>query len=168
MTRSGEIDALYRRHAGNARAFAVALTGDAAFAEDLVQDAFIRTASRLGGLRDPEKFQAYLFTTIARTASSEFRRRRSERRALQRIASQAPAPPAVVEPEGLAAELVSALRSLPARQRTALAARFLFDWSELQTAEAMGCRVGTVKSLTSRALASLRTVITTREDVNHD
>jgi DNA-directed RNA polymerase specialized sigma24 family protein len=51
--------------------------------------------------------------------------------------------------------LLTALRTLPVRQRTAVAARFLLDWSEAQTAEAMDCPIGTVKSLTSRGISAL-------------
>jgi RNA polymerase sigma factor (sigma-70 family) len=50
----------------------------------------------------------------------------------------------------------SALRRLPARQRAVIVLRYYDDMSEQQTAEALGCPVGTVKSLTFRALARLR------------
>ena len=161
------IEELYRQHVGAARAVAVAITGDPVLAEDLAQDAFIRCASRLGGLREPEKFQRYLLRTVMHLAASHFRRRRIERSCLQRVAAGQRAEPSGGETE-LTSELLSGLCSLPVRQRTALTARFLLDWSEAQTAEAMGCGVGTVKSLTSRGLARLRVTLASREGADHD
>ena len=161
------IEGLYRQHAGVTRAVAVAITGDPVIAEDLAQDAFIRCASRLGALRDPEKFRSYLLRTVMHMAASHFRRRRIEQRCLQRLAAGQRAEPPGAE-TALTSELLSGLRSLPVRQRTALTARFLLDWSEAQTAEAMGCGVGTVKSLTSRGLARLRVTLANREGADHD
>jgi RNA polymerase sigma factor (sigma-70 family) len=162
-----QIAQLYRQHAGAARAIAVAITGDPAVADDLVHDAFLRCVSRLGSLRDPEKFRAYLLRAVIHAAASHFRRRGAERRSLERMASR-PGPPASATDQGLAGDLLTALQSLPIRQRTAVAARFLLDWSQAQTAAAMGCRVGTVKSLTSRGLAGLRSSFPDREGVGHD
>jgi RNA polymerase sigma factor (sigma-70 family) len=162
-----QIAQLYRQHAGAARAMAVAITGDPALADDLVHDAFLRCVSRLGSLRDQEKFRAYLVRAVIHASASHFRRRRAERRSLERMASR-PRPTTDTTNEDLAGDLVSALQSLPVRQRSAVAARFLLDWSEAQTAAAMGCRVGTVKSLTSRGLAGLRSSFPDREGVSHD
>jgi RNA polymerase sigma factor (sigma-70 family) len=52
--------------------------------------------------------------------------------------------------------LQRALDRLPYRQRAALVLRFYEDLSERQTAHALGCAVGTVKSLVSRGLRTLR------------
>jgi RNA polymerase sigma factor (sigma-70 family) len=162
-----EIAALYRQHFGAARAFAIAVTRDPALAEDIAQESFIRAASRLGRLRDPEKFRSYLLRTVVHTSSSHFRRRGAEQRSLDRFAANRGVEDHELAPTGLAADLVEALGKLPPRQRTAIAARFLFDWSEAETARAMGCRAGTVKSLTSRGLAALRVAMADKEDVDH-
>ena len=55
--------------------------------------------------------------------------------------------------------VVTALRSLPPRQREALVLRYYGDLSEAQIATAMGISRGAVKSHTARAIASLRTVL---------
>ncbi len=52
--------------------------------------------------------------------------------------------------------LWQALQSLPVRQRAAIVLRYYEDLTEAQTAEAMGCAVGTVKSQVSAGLAKLR------------
>jgi len=53
-------------------------------------------------------------------------------------------------------ELLAALRTLPDRQRTAVVLRHYCDLGEAEVASVMNCSVGTVKSNTSRGLASLR------------
>jgi len=50
----------------------------------------------------------------------------------------------------------AALARLPGRQRAVLMLRFHGDFTEVATAEALGLSVGTVKSYTARALATLR------------
>ena len=57
------------------------------------------------------------------------------------------------------AELLQALRSLPVRQRATVVLRFLEGLSERETAAALGCSEGTVKSQTSRALNKLKSVL---------
>jgi RNA polymerase sigma factor (sigma-70 family) len=57
------------------------------------------------------------------------------------------------------ADMTQALAELPPRQRVALVLRYFEDLSEADTAEAMGCSVGTVKSTTSRALERLRQIV---------
>jgi len=48
------------------------------------------------------------------------------------------------------------LGQLPNRQRAAVVMRYFHDLSDVEIGAALGCRVGTVRSLISRALASLR------------
>jgi RNA polymerase sigma factor (sigma-70 family) len=52
--------------------------------------------------------------------------------------------------------LVEALSRLPARQRVALALRYVHDLSDAEIAAALGCRVGTVHALLSRGRGALR------------
>ncbi|WP_083908437.1 SigE family RNA polymerase sigma factor [Ilumatobacter coccineus] len=56
-------------------------------------------------------------------------------------------------------DLVRALRALPRRQREAVVLRHLLDLSEADTATALKCSPGTVKSATSRGLAKLRELL---------
>ncbi|HEX4429981.1 MAG TPA: sigma-70 family RNA polymerase sigma factor, partial [Frankiaceae bacterium] len=62
------------------------------------------------------------------------------------------------------AELMQALRRLPARQRAAVVLRYFEQLSEAETAKALGCSVGTVKSTTHRAVAALRLILTSEVD----
>jgi RNA polymerase sigma factor (sigma-70 family) len=54
------------------------------------------------------------------------------------------------------ARLWTLVQTLPPKQRSAVVLRFYEDMSEAQVARALGCTVGTVKSNTSRGLATLR------------
>jgi RNA polymerase sigma factor (sigma-70 family) len=160
---------LYRANVQAARAFAVAITGDPATAEDLVQDAFVRCVRRLSTLRDRDSFRTYLLRAVANAANSYFKRRRVERGYLAHLAALAGVDEGTAGGSDLTQRepLLAALRTLPVRQRTAVAARFLLDRSEAQTAELMNCRIGTVKSLTSRGLAALRAHFDAKENSPH-
>jgi RNA polymerase sigma factor (sigma-70 family) len=56
--------------------------------------------------------------------------------------------------------LMRAARALPSGQRAVLVLRFFDELSVEETARALGCTAGTVKSQTSRALANLRAALT--------
>lgn len=157
-TQESRLGELFQRHAADGVRLAYLITGNRALAEDLVQDAFVRLAGRLVHLRDPDNLEPYLRRTIVNLANAHFRRRKVERRYLE---SEAALPEvAQAGPDASEREAVWAvLRSLPTRQRTALVLRFYEDLSESQTAEAMGCRPGTVKSLVSRGMDKLRPVM---------
>jgi RNA polymerase sigma-70 factor (sigma-E family) len=149
----GVLAELYVRHAPEALRLAYLLTGDAALAEDLVQDAFVRLAGRLLHLRDPGGFHAYLRTTTVNLARSHHRRRAVERRYAERQDEPTPAGgPDVAERE----RMREAMLGLPLRQRTAVALRYYEDLSEAETAEIMRCRPTAVRSLVSRGVEHLR------------
>ncbi|MFC7582696.1 sigma factor-like helix-turn-helix DNA-binding protein [Nonomuraea antimicrobica] len=56
-------------------------------------------------------------------------------------------------------DLHRALTAVPPRQRVTLVLRFHCDLSVEQTARALGCSTGTVKSQTARGLATLRSIL---------
>jgi len=62
-------------------------------------------------------------------------------------------------------DLVRALRALPKRQRQVVILRYLGDFSEHDTAAALGCSVGSVKTHASRGLAALRISVRPAEEV---
>jgi RNA polymerase sigma-70 factor (sigma-E family) len=146
---------LYRLHSADAARLAYLITGDRALAEDLVQDAFVRLAGRLLHLRDPQGFHAYLRRTVVNLANEHFRRRKVERRYIEREQGLRASPeeaPDVPTREAMRA----ALLALPLRHRTAIVLRFYEDLSEADTADLMRCRPGTVRSLVSRGMERLR------------
>jgi RNA polymerase sigma-70 factor (sigma-E family) len=152
------IEDLYLRHADAAIRLAYLLTGDAATAEDLVQDAFVRVAGRLGHLRDPGAFGGYLRRTVVNLSHSQLRRKRLERAYLERAGSEARTLGAAGAGGSFEdrEQLWASLQRLSERQRSAIVLRFYEDLSEAEIADILRCRPGTVKSLLSRGLATMR------------
>jgi RNA polymerase sigma-70 factor (sigma-E family) len=155
---TGRLGELYLQHADAAVRLAYLLTRDHALAEDLVQEAFVRLAGRLVHLRDPGAFDAYLRRTVVNLSHSYFRRKKVERAYLDRARGATGtrmADPTDRAPE-VSEALWRALGTLSERQRAALVLRFYEDLPERQVAEILNCRPGTVKSLVSRGLETLR------------
>jgi RNA polymerase sigma-70 factor (sigma-E family) len=146
---------LYEEHAPDALRLAWLLTGDRAVAQDLVQDAFVKMAGRLHHLRRQEAFGAYLRVTVVNLARMRGRRLKVERDYLAR--HQADLREQHRDPDVADAEsLREALDRLPFRQRAAIVLRFYEDLPDEATAQVLGCRQTTVRSLIHRGLGTLR------------
>jgi RNA polymerase sigma-70 factor (sigma-E family) len=133
------------------------LTGDREAAEDLLQETLERVYVAWPRVDNPF---AYARAALASRAASRWRDRARRREApLTEAADVAHARGDDSERIAQRDELVRALTRLGPRQRAAVVLRYLEDLSEAETAAALGCSVGTVKSQTSRALARLRAVL---------
>lgn len=135
---------------GRLRRAAYLMCGDSALAEDLLQEALIALASRWGSVEHPD---AFVRRVLYRQRVSTWRRQRREV-----VSGTVPegAVPDGAEERARDDELRRALGALPPRQRAALVLRYFEDLTEAQTAEVMGIRVGTVKSLSHQAMTKLR------------
>lgn len=138
--------------AANSRALLRAgwlLTGDWAAAEDLVQTALASAWPRWSTIADPSAYVRRVMTT---TYLRWQRRRWTGERATGSL------PEVPVDPQDADSRrvLLDALASLPKQQRAAIVLRYFADLSEADTAAALACSVGAVKSHTSRAVAKLR------------
>ncbi|GGW73005.1 DNA-directed RNA polymerase sigma-70 factor [Streptomyces lucensis JCM 4490] len=135
---------------------AVLLTGgDRHAAEDLLQNALIRTAERWQRIDEPE---AYVRRVLYRQQISRWRLKWPRREvpvAELPEAGHAPDASGAAEQRLL---LRTALSKLTARQRTVLVLRYFEDLPEADVARQLGCSVGTVRSTTHRSLARLRTL----------
>lgn len=147
---------LYRAHATKATRTAYLLTGDAALADDLVQEAFVRLAGRFMDLRRDDAFEAYLRRTIVNLARTRFRRMQRERERHERDAREASVAAAGSPDAAETLAVRDALMRLNQRQRAAVVLRYFDDLPEAEIADLIGCRPGTVKSLLSRAMVILR------------
>jgi RNA polymerase sigma-70 factor (sigma-E family) len=133
---------------------ALLMVGDHQLAQDLLQESLIKTYVAWPRLRDEGNAEAYARRVVV-TTSTSWRRRRSFH---ERPAEVLP-DPVVADGADLIASQVDLwvqLRTLPPRQRAAVVLRFCEDLSEAQTAELMGCSVGSVKRHASHGLAKLR------------
>jgi RNA polymerase sigma-70 factor (sigma-E family) len=134
--------------------YAFALTGDRGHAEDVVQQALERCWRRWRSVR-PDGCEAYVRTTVARLVISRWRARRVTETQLGGTDRPVAGDPA--ESYALRDALWRALGELPPRMRAVVVLRFVEDLSEAQTAELLGCSIGSVKSHASRGVARLRT-----------
>lgn len=158
--REGDGDAyaeLVARHQAVAFRTAYALCRDAADAEEAAQDAFVKAYAALPRFRAGAPLRPWLLTIVAHEARNRARSAARRRRLAARAAAAEP-PAAADAPEAALPdpELRAALARLPDRDREVLWLRFFVGLDEAETAAALGCRRGTVKSRTSRALARLR------------
>jgi RNA polymerase sigma-70 factor (sigma-E family) len=157
---SDRLGELYRTHAPGALRVAYLLTGDRALSQDLVHEAFIKVAGRLFQLRDAGAFGAYLNRAVSNLATSHFRHETVKRRHLSTVTTEpSHEPTADVDTREA---LWAALHRLSERQRAAIVMRYYLDLPDEETARVLGCRTGTVRSLMSRGLQTLR------EEVRHD
>ena len=97
---------------------------------------------------------SWLYTVAINLANSYFRRRAAERRARARL--QAVSGDLLPPDNDWAIAVRHAVAALPKRQRTVLVSRYYLGLSVAETARLMDCSEGTVKSLSHKAIASLR------------
>ena len=130
------------------------LLGDHQLAEDLVQESLAKTYVAWPRLRETANAEAYTRRVIANTATSWRRRRAFHERPVDHL------PERVNDDPSSTVDVHDALwvhlQALPPRQRAAIVLRHYLDLSEAQTAEAMSCSVGAVKSNVSVGLQKLR------------
>lgn len=129
------------------------LVGDDQRAEDLVQTALVRAWPHwrrvVSNGAGPEAYVRRVMVNLA----VDWRRRRWHGEVSTQVLPETASTGGDVD---LRLALVAALRRLPPRQRAVVVLRFFDDVSTAGTAEALGVSVGTVKSTTAKALASLR------------
>lgn len=130
------------------------ILGDYQLAQDLVQESLAKTYAAWPRLNEVGNAEAYTRRVIATTAISWRRRRGFHERPAEHLPERASADPS--EAMVVHDVLWTHLLELPPRQRAAIVLRHYVDLSEAQTAETMGCSVGTVKSSVSAGLSRLR------------
>ena len=152
---------LYAAHYRSLVRLSALLLRETATAEEVVQDAFVALHGSWRRLDDPDRALAYLRRSVVNGVRSVQRHRVVADR-------HAPAPlPAAASAEHGAmlalehAEVLTALRTLPSRQREVLVLRYYVDLSEADIAEALGISRGAVKSHASRGMAALRLALET-------
>lgn len=151
---------LFEHHATKLTRLAV-LLGASDDAEDAVSEAFCDLHRRWRSLRDPDAAPAWLRAAVCNQVRMRIRhlqvvRRYDEvKRPTQRDSDLESE---VVQHENHR-EVLTALTSLPERQREALVLRYWADLREAEVAHAMGISPGSVKVHTSRGMAALESAL---------
>jgi RNA polymerase sigma factor (sigma-70 family) len=135
--------AFYRSEYRAVVALAFALTGRAAVAEELAQDAFLVTHKNWERVSAYDAPGAFVRRVAANMAVSFGRRLAAEARALARLAARSPKWSAPLEPPD--ADFWRSVRSLPRRQAQVLALRYLEDLPDDEIAGILGCSEATVR-----------------------
>jgi RNA polymerase sigma-70 factor (sigma-E family) len=131
-------------------------TGDGDLAEDLAQETLARVCRDWRKVSNLDSPGAWAHRIALNLARSHYRHRSVARRQSNRIAAAAAR---THDPDATTAIAVrDAVSLLPVRQRTALVLRYFADLSVAETADAMRCPQGTVKTLTREAILALRTM----------
>ena len=147
--------AFVREHTPSLLRTAYLLTGNSVAAEELVQDTLVRLYPKWERVEGADLPLAYVRRALANGYVNQ------ARRASRREFAYADVPERIDDYDPVTQladrdQIWGGLRRLPDRQRAALVMRFFDDLSDDDTAAALGCRVGTVRSLISRGLATLR------------
>ena len=153
MGDSSQFEASYDSMLRAAYRVAYRLLGERTVAEDVAGEALARAYSHWSSIAGHAL--PWVVTVATNLALDAGRKRaRAANHRMELIDSPAPDPQVEVR-----LDLQKALRALPRRQREVVALRFLGDFSEQATADALGLEIGTVKSHASRALTRLRLVV---------
>jgi RNA polymerase sigma-70 factor (sigma-E family) len=140
---------------GGLRRTAYLMCGDWHQADDLVQTTLIKLYVAWRRIRSGEQPDAYTRRILTRAFLDERRRPWRREAPVDTLVDVAAHRPGTEEH----LDLRAALAQLPPRQRATIVLRYWADASVAETADALNCSEGTVKSQTARAIAQLRTLL---------
>jgi RNA polymerase sigma-70 factor (sigma-E family) len=137
------------------------LCGNRDRAQDLVQSTLVSLLKSWHRVRDADNPDGYVHTALVRTFLSERRKLRREAE-IHTLANSRATPdrtPSHDASTELRLTILQALRQLPPKPRAMVILRYWEDLTIEQTAAALGCSEGNVKSQCSRSLEKLRTLL---------
>ncbi|MFE7564088.1 SigE family RNA polymerase sigma factor [Kitasatospora sp. NPDC057500] len=158
QTRDADFTAFVAARAPWLRKVAYLLCGDWHRADDLVQESVTKLYVRWGRMSKVDNLDGYVRTVLVNTFLAEQRSPWARWSARRRDAAL-PERAAVVPDPDVSVDLRAALSALPPRQRATVVLRYYCDLTVEQTAAAMGCSTGNVKSQSSRGLHALRRLL---------
>jgi RNA polymerase sigma-70 factor (ECF subfamily) len=144
-------EALYRRHWPSAYRTAYLIVRDAAAAEDIAQEAFLRAAAALDRFDRRRPFGPWLHRIVANRAL-DWARARAVRREVGADPLEAVA---AAEPARADDDLAAAMADLPPDQRAVVVLRYLLEYTPGEIADLLDLPRGTVNSRMRRALDAL-------------
>lgn len=150
---------LYERYARDVHRFALFLCGDAALAEDLTAETFVRALAGRDGLR-VDTVKAYLLA-IVRNLYRDVRRRQGRFVSLEQAPEEAPsaATQATVDGRLRLDEALAAVQRLPEGEREALVLAVISELPYERIAAVLGCSIPAVKVRVHRARVRLRAIL---------
>lgn len=153
------LTALYAAHYRKLVRVATLLLDDPGRAEEVVQDAYLKTHAGWWRIRDHRAAEAYLRTTVVNLARSGLRRRLVAQKHAPKPMPDAPSAEYGALENLDRQRVIDALAMLPRRQRECLTLRYYADLTETQIARTLGISVGAVKTHCSRGMAALRALL---------
>jgi len=139
------------------RRLAYRLCGQWSAADDLVQECLVALYRHWRKASTADSVDAYVRTMLVHAYLAE--RQRSWIRRVRPVADVIGPPTAPLAGAEHRVDLLAALTKLSRGQRAVLVLRYWEDLDVAQTAVALGCSTGTVKSQTSIAIAALRRLL---------
>jgi RNA polymerase sigma factor (sigma-70 family) len=157
---------IVRRHQGAVAAVAFVVAGRAAWIDDITQETFLRVWQRLGTLREPGKFKAWLMRIAHNCAVHAVRKSRlcvpMEEAALDLLATETDAPDAAAIVREEEAVVWTALEQLPEDLRLPLVLYYQKGQSSVEVAAALDLSDAAVRQRLSRARDALRDLVAAR------
>lgn len=156
---------LFRMYSGRVLRMAYLISGNYADSEDIVQETFVKCFTYRARLKDPNKFEPWLYQIMTRTAWRVAGKSRREQpseeigRIQDEMAGEFSSPLENVLSSEEGERLWRAVESLEIRQRTAVVLYYYYQMSTREIAKAMGCLEGTVKSRLFTARRNLRKLL---------
>ncbi len=148
---------LVDRHLAPLVGFAARMLGDAAAAEDVAQEAFLRLWRQAGTWRAAAAIATWLHRVAHNLCIDQLRRRREVTGdAVPDIADPADGPQAAHQRRQVAAIVDAAIAALPDRQRAAVTLVHHLEFGNIAAAEVMGITVEALESLLARGRLALR------------
>ena len=147
--------ALFEKHKDMVFSVALRYSGDAAAAQDITQDIFLKLFSTIGGFRGESNFEAWLYRMVVNRCFDQKRKTRRLVSLLDGIIEtrHTPGDSALDEVlrEEMSAHVQSVVESLPPEQRMVVVLRYTKGLSYDEIAAILGCSAGTIASRLNRA-----------------
>ena len=148
-------EALYRSHSGKVYGLCLRMTGNAAEAEDCVQEAFIQAWNKLARFRGDSAFGTWMHRVAVNVVLGRMRKYRRESDRMETV-SQIYDAPLTTEDAGGTRDLESALAHLPSGARHVFVLHAVYGYSHDETGEMLDIAPGTSKAQLHRAKKLLR------------
>lgn len=150
-----DIEPIWREYHARLRDFVARRVRDPATADDIVQDVFLKTQEKLGGLRSREKLGGWLFRIARNAIVDHYRARRPQ----QELPAELAAPGAEDDEQArrdIGACLAPMVESLPPAYRQAVVLSELLGRSQKEIARLQGLSLSGAKSRVQRGRALLK------------